>query len=53
MLSMGSLLLMTVVPIVMYARRWSKTVRIALITIWILSAATVFIYTAVIFVLAD
>lgn len=52
-LSIGSLLLMTIVPMAMHMTQLSKRVRLALIIIWILSVATVYIYLAVILMLAD
>ncbi len=48
-LSMGSLLLMTTIPVAMYFKRWSKVPRIALLVAWVLAVGTVYIYLAVIF----
>jgi hypothetical protein len=52
-LSMGSLLLMTIIPIAMYVVPGGKAVRITLITIWSLSVATVYTYLAVILAFVD
>jgi len=52
-LSIGSLLLMTIVPMAMHMMQLNKRAHLALITIWILSVATVYIYLAVVIILAD
>ncbi|MBT3835059.1 hypothetical protein HOF56_02305 [Candidatus Peribacteria bacterium] len=52
-LSMGSLMIMTIIPIVMYFKRWNKAINIALLTAWILAVVTVYIYLSVIFMIAD
>ena len=54
-LSMGSLLLMTIIPVAMYFKQWSKVPRTALLVTWVLAVGTVYIYVSVsvIFILAD
>jgi len=48
---MGSLLLMTIIPVAMYFKQWSKAMRTALLATWVLAVGTVFIYVSVIFML--
>lgn len=52
-LSMGALLLMTIIPVIMYFRQWSTVVRTVLLATWVLAVGTVYIYISVIFILAD
>jgi len=41
--------LATVIPIVMYRRRFNETTRITLITVWSLSVVTVYIDLAIVY----
>ena len=54
-LSMGSLLLMTIIPVAMHFKQWSKVPRTTLLVTWVLAVGTVYIYVSVsiIFILVD
>jgi hypothetical protein len=52
-LSIGSLLLMTIIPIVIYCKQWNKVIHTTLVSIWIIAVGTVYIYISIIFMLAD
>jgi hypothetical protein len=52
-LTMGSLLLMTIIPVAMFFKKWGTVPRTALIVTWVLAVGTVYIYVSVLFLLAD